>query len=143
MFADFDFTAQISTQQEILTFLHNVSEIFNLTGSRYFGTHREDSDYDFFTYKFTNYKSFLASLDFQRISRYVENNPHYVDENMAEVWRHKEAKIDIQIQKHFLLKIKAQKLIKNMDALVGVKKTQQHKIWNKAYKTVRLLNMYM
>ena len=76
---------------------------FFLTGSRFFGGHRSDSDYDFFVDN--------ASIDGKRVELFLsklgfntQEYPLYKDEQTVEVYKHKHFPIHIQITEDATLK---------------------------------------
>lgn len=79
---------------------------FHLTGSRYFGKSRSDSDWDFFTQDCEGIEAWLKTLGFN-----VLHTSNYTDCEINKVFRHKEEKIDVQLVKDVALKIEVQEYL--------------------------------
>jgi len=122
--------------QRILEILEKNSFKFYLTGSRFFGTDRPDSDWDFFTQDSPEVRQFLRENGFREINpdSYFEfevtDFNDYCDENTATVFRN--GKVDIQCQIDVQLKILTQEFIKHSPTILDIlKKTQTpYKVWN-------------
>jgi len=74
-----------------------------LTGSRYFGTFQQNSDWDFFTADTKTIRTWLDSRGF----KLLPDNP-YRDKVTIAVYRHFEPQVDIQIVSSVSRKLKAQ-----------------------------------
>jgi hypothetical protein len=82
---------QLPPREEVLMQMErDVIYRFHLTGSRYFGTHTKDSDYDFFIENDDGLETWLKDHGFNLISK------PYVNANTIVVYRHPMG-IDVQI----------------------------------------------
>lgn len=79
-----------SVQNEILAVLEKSDFAFELTGSRYFGCSRVDSDYDFFAEHTLETSQWLKSIGF-------ETTWNYKDLAIMEVLVHGEGNIHVQL----------------------------------------------
>ena len=81
-----------------LTELNALEDVFYITGSRYFGTHRVDSDWDFLTSSDNpgNHER-LTKLGFKL--NHWDNNYNSEDESISTVytWEEVDCRIDVQI----------------------------------------------
>ena len=84
---------------------------FYQTGSRYFGTSTDDSDWDFFADDTIDTRRWLTDHGFICLSFYADNNEYNIDPFCNAVYR--QGKVDVQLVNNLDLKIKAQDLIKN------------------------------
>lgn len=85
---------------------------FYLTGSRYFGNHHEQSDYDYIVQDDEDVREFLRSQGFV-----IQALPHYNDTNTVAVYSHQYGqksweKIDVQCCQNVQNKLKAQQVIR-------------------------------
>jgi predicted nucleotidyltransferase len=137
----------VETPDVIRKFMRStVLYVFHLTGSRFFGTATEDSDWDFFIedparrhvnieYNIeprTKLTDKLTEFGFSTLSF-----TSYTDQHVIEVWRHKESKIDIQIVKDAFRKTQAQNYIRMHPGLYRLYKTlnkcQHNDLWDLVY----------
>jgi hypothetical protein len=117
----------------VLHQLHASKFDFYLTGSRFFGSANETSDYDFFT-PTTSVVDFLSSLGFNVVCGEYAGDP-----NCLCVYRYKNDKvqIDIQLVRDLQLKQKVQSLIKEHNLLLGHDKYEAKIVWTTAFYIVR------
>lgn len=120
-----------SQREVILNELQDSTHEFYLTGSRFFGNCREDSDYDFFTDIETS-EDYLRSLGFSHRPSITYN-----DLNLIRVFTHPSG-IDIQFIRDLKSKIVAQNIIRDFDLLMTIPKSQHRFIWNKVYSSIRI-----
>lgn len=138
---------ELSGQQLTLDRMQNSSYKFHLTGSRFFGKATQVSDWDFFCENSQEIRNFLRDLGFRELSKTKRFGKDavkvtsyefaYVDQNVAEVWRHKLYQIDVQLQKDVGLKLTAQNILKEILPCVGLAKEQRFKLWNAAFRAAR------
>lgn len=78
-----------NSNMAVIAALQNSEHQFYLTGSRYFGDHGENSDWDFFidSGKYQKVAPFLRSLGFHPMGEEYRENSSYRDVNTHEVWR--------------------------------------------------------
>jgi len=74
--------------------MENSNQEFYLTGSRFFGTHNENSDWDFFTEDCPEVRKELENLGF------VEEQNSYSDDLTNKVYVHQSARIHVQCVKN-------------------------------------------
>lgn len=82
---------------QIIELLERSSFTFHLTGSRFFGTARPHSDWDFFTQQSPEVEDFLEDHAFTRVNEMEENaltRAYQGDVNIARVYE----KDDVQVQ---------------------------------------------
>jgi len=98
--------------QTVLAALQTSTFTFQLTGSRYFQTHSEYSDYDFFVqddlgshYGTSSVRGFLYENDFSH--EFVSNMDYSDDKSVNDVYKHS-CGVHIQIVKDFKVKEAAQ-----------------------------------
>jgi len=112
-----------------------------LTGSRFFGGAREDSDYDFFLPFSRNTHKRLYKSGFQPLDEYGKNLDTHFDSNTVQVFRANGIPVDVQLVWDFDLKILAQKYIQDTGLLfyngIPVPKRFHRDIWELAYKIVK------
>lgn len=128
------------TLESVIQNLRNSEFKFYLTGSRFFNTAREDSDWDFFVEDDgiaieRSLRSFITEEGFLN-----ETNIEYKDKETVAVWKHITEPIHIQIVKDARLKLDAQFLIQSMGLhwqIARDGKAYSKLMWNLAYKTVR------
>lgn len=123
----------------IIAFLTGLGYDIHLTGSRYFGGAREDSDYDFFVPHSPQLETALASVGFKFRDTYLptrkeaeiySNDPSIM--SVAE-FNQPGCKIHIQLIKPALFdaKLRAQRIIKSRlsGVLAACDKTQRGQLW--------------
>ena len=109
---------------------------FLLTGSRFFNTHNEDSDWDFFI-KPTILPEILRDLGFG----IVEPMTLYEDSNTLRVWEHWNLPIHVQVVNDVELKVKAQEILASLGADLDKDKIARTTIvhrWNIAMDLAKL-----
>jgi len=82
-----------------ITEMENSNFKFFLTGSRFFGTHHENSDWDFFVEDSPQIRKVLENWGFVE-----ENKYHYFDMLTNIVYAHKQANIHVQCVKNARIK---------------------------------------
>lgn len=123
----------IDTPATIRQSLINSAFEFTLTGSRFFGNARPDSDWDFFTQDCTQVQDFLEGLGFEKLIF-----QDYNDCMTSRVYRHKGERIDIQCVKDATIKKCAQhwlmKAVNNhgswRDLYFGLDKYKKDLLWD-------------
>lgn len=139
----------ISAQSDILQMLDRLqhSEFnFYLTGSRFFGNHRETSDWDFFCDDDKMIHKFLTQNGFnllQIVNGQTKYGTFYADKNVARVYRHRILHIDIQCQTDIHAKIAAQRVVKSLYPYLdkwinSAAKDQVRNVWNAVYRALEL-----
>ena len=119
---------------EMLTLLHNRPEEYFLTGSRFFGVARSDSDWDFMTPFNYRIGGNLVEMGFRPLDTYGNDGGRF-DQLTRAVYRKNGATVvDIQLVNHIQLKIKAQHFLKNWNVTAPV---LGH--WNMAIDLVRVM----
>ncbi len=83
--------------------------VFTLTGSRFFGGYTANSDWDFFIQESGEVERFLSSIGFLPLSF-----TNYKDELTSKVYRHSQEKIDVQLVKNSVIKLRAQEILYNI-----------------------------
>lgn len=104
---------------------------FHLTGSRYFGFTKRDSDWDFFAQDTESARVALEANGFKELYR-----TDYTDSELTRVYRHEGEKIDVQLVKDVALKIEVQEyLYKHCKFLMKkLDKGNHSMIWNMCFK---------
>ena len=112
--------------------MSTMRSVFYLTGSRFFGTSRQDSDYDFFTACDADTIRHLLDMGFVILSRH-----NYIDSNTLFVLRYisENLQVDVQIESDVLKKNRAQSIIKRCGQLAAGKLSDAgvKAIWNEVY----------
>ena len=131
-------------QMEIVSRLQQSEFKFYLTGSRFFGDPRPDSDWDFFCGWDVGIYSFLKSLGFEvipRVNMLITDKQLYDDDNCAIVYRH-ECGVDVQFQYNLRKKFMAQQVIAMRYSTKGiVPKEKRRELWNEVYTLIRCVEM--
>jgi len=140
-----DSQAQLVTKTQVVLSRLDESHLdFNLTGSRYFGGARPDSDYDFFVEDESSICHVLEDMGFFRLPF-----TNYKDNETISVYRFIVAdegtQIDIQVVGDAETKKKAQELLFNTipqlvrgkSSLGPLDRSRKH-LWNMAYEIVKL-----
>ena len=111
-----------TTDQLVVELVQAITTLV-LTGSRYFGTSGPLSDWDFML---ESGKEYLLPSDFElvREPRYTE-----VDHTVTSVYKSYLRNVHIQVVPNLQLKIRAQELLKETGALIGVPKEFQKYVW--------------
>jgi hypothetical protein len=108
---------------------------FYFTGSRFFGSHTPESDYDFFTEPKLGLTDWLVRHGFIK-----DSGRDYSTEDVVEVWKHSVATIHIQIVKDAALKNEVQNLMIFDPLLQGmmgkVSKEERKALWDFAFRVV-------
>lgn len=120
---------------------------FHLTGSRYFGTANEYSDWDFFVQDSEEVRQFLLNNGFQYNEKELKE-PAYSDENTARVFSNtllNSQQIDIQLQYDVERRVKAQLILEQLVNFKQFKYEIKNLLltrvgWELAYKLVRSIN---
>ena len=99
---------------------------FYLTGSRYFGNSRPESDWDFFTCHTTAAVIWIVDNGFEEVSIYGDDQTTYV---------YRKENVHVQLIKNIDLKIKAQEIIIR-HGLYGVTKEWRRQIWNAIFNAL-------
>lgn len=110
----------------VLKELAQSDRTFWLTGSRFFGTHRSNSDYDFFTQDDVDIERYLCEeLGFHR-----EWGESYSDPIAKSCW--KKDNIHVQVVKDADLKLEVQMWLKKHPRLLSCDKTMNKGVWTTA-----------
>jgi len=83
---------EMSLTQQALMEIQESEYDFQLTGSRFFGTEKENSDYDFFTQDYLSLADWLRAHDFINITQVVPTN--YADPLVVAIYQ--KGKVHIQ-----------------------------------------------
>jgi hypothetical protein len=108
---------------------------FHLTGSRYFGRHSADSDWDFFVEDQPDLRDWLECHGFSK-----ESNDTYAAADVSEVWKHGSFAIHVQITIDARLKSAVQEILfaKGLSyTLYNKPKNERGDIWNVAIALYR------
>ncbi len=104
---------------------------FYLTGSRFFGTQQQNSDWDFFVQKTISIDNDLSGMGFKR-----EEKPSYIDPICDTVWKHPDG-IHVQVVDDGRLKETAQLIIQNNNLLrFALSKTESALVWKAVITTL-------
>jgi hypothetical protein len=90
--------AMSCTVMNVLVFLSSIEDTFYLTGSRFFGGDRLDSDWDFFTKSEISTKYKLKNLGFKEIDCEVMKDLGYDGDQFSTIMEYKAIDGIIQIQ---------------------------------------------
>jgi len=111
--------------------------VFYLTGSRQFGTHTYDSDFDFFVGEQPNLDEFLLALGFELIPAEFTG---YGDPLILRVYEHWNANVHVQVVTSAPQKLDAQELLDTLPRNVLLAMSQNKAIgrdmWQWAIKKV-------
>lgn len=124
---------------EILSILASSKYIFHLTGSRFFGTNHELSDWDFYAQYCKEVSLFLNQSGFNKVFQYSSFEGG-VDENTQEIWR--KDGVDVQLVKSAKVKAVSQMIIQDLGICIDkrVKTSNQiRNIWNLVIRFVRTI----
>ena len=117
----------LNETQQVLRALEDSPFEFYLTGSRFFGNFRQDSDYDFFVDE--NIVPWLIENGFERLPTH-----NYLDLLTVSVFQ--KGNVHIQVVKDVVLKSRVQQLIK--ETIPGIyftfNKTNHSLLWNLVIK---------
>jgi len=137
---------QTARMQNVLDEMEKSPFNFWLTGSRFFGTAKPESDWDFYASatehdsKDTSIRTFLAELGFFLLGPFDYNvDGAYNDDNCAYVYRWRgpgTEQIDVQLQENVDLKHKAQELLRPYLWKSGLKDYQKN-LWNLVYRAIK------
>ena len=103
---------------------------FHLTGSRFFGGAKINSDWDFFAAESDDIKDFLVSREFQRIER----DEIYCDRGMAQVYHHPRLNVHIQLVNDVKSRLTAQRILTvnySNGTWVNMSKFEQRGAWDR------------
>lgn len=111
-------------EQEIIDLIRKFPELV-LTGSRYFGTSNLMSDWDFIL-PLSRENELPLRFALKPEPKYTDLDPFIV-----RVYESRDQMIHIQIvsDRDLKLKIRAQEILKDTNALVGLEKPQQARVW--------------
>lgn len=123
-----------------LSYLQASTFSFHATGSRYFGTYKSGSDYDFFALDSGEIRHFLICNGFRRLGGYwCQGNVAYQDTNTVHVYRN--GNIDIQLVKDVEMKVWAQDMLKKTHFYSYMPKRSQRTMdtWNLLFRIYKEL----
>ena len=110
---------------------------FHLTGSRYFGYAKPDSDWDFFTQDKEGLTDYLKSKNFVRKSM----KPEWMGSNTLSIWEHTKAEVEIEVERDWDLKQRAQEYIKAnpafLESLKNLPKLERGEVWENVYAILK------
>lgn len=118
--------------------LLNISRYrFYLTGSRFFGYAKPDSDWDFFTQDKEGLRDYLLSKGFTRLSM----NPEWLSSNTLAIWNNKIAQVQVSIERDWQLKNDAQEFILHSEddylrKLRSYPKQENKQVWEEVFRIV-------
>jgi len=120
-----------SIQAQVLNMLQSAPFDFHLTGSRFFGTNTEKSDYDFFCEDNVAVRAFLRKNGF-----ICDNEGYpYFDSNTIMVYKHVKAQIDVAIVRNSKAKLAVQgALLRNNLGVLLRNKPMATMLWNFSYE---------
>jgi len=122
--------------------LHEASQYFRLTGSRFFGWPTSVSDWDFFAEDTYETRNLLMDLGFSDVSRdgvSNEKHPTYSDPLCTGVFFHPDG-IHVQLVNDFITKMMAQKIIAEENLLSSpMTKENQRIVWRSVIATLNRL----
>lgn len=132
-----------SQLDEVLSKMRESEFEFHLTGSRYFNTHNQGSDYDFFAQDGKDVRGFLRDLGFEVPGvDFMGEEQEYHDDNIAIVFRHLAAGVDVQLQRNLEKKFRAQILLLSLGVFYNrMSKVSQRNYWNRAYNALNNLGL--
>lgn len=107
---------------------------FHLTGSRYFGNSKQNSDYDFMVEDSPEVQQFLNVLGFKKLEIDC-----YDDAATSVVfnWSQGKQSVDVQCVKNIETKLRAQELLRKMYGCeLPAEKSDRRKVWNLALMAV-------
>jgi hypothetical protein len=116
-----------------LSILQQSNFDFFLTGSRFFGTERSDSDYDFFAKFDLSIFNFLAEQGFIRFDK--QNSP-YADSNLQSLWQKGNIQIQLQVDADKKNKVQQWMLINGFN--FSENKTVARQQWTALYASLKL-----
>ncbi len=132
MITGLDITNKTKSKDEVLTFLHSLPNHFQLTGSRFFGNEKADSDYDFFVQHNFNLVETLIRFGFEDIKQKTLLGGGYDGKQFITILEYKTFDIPIQIQlvDYFSHKLNVQYRLKsNLSFFNSLTKEQRKEIW--------------
>ena len=113
---------------KILEALESSDYRFFLTGSRYFGTHRQDSDLDLFAKASPEVSDFLRRLGFRHVGH---NYGPRTDSLTEEVFR--KDNVDVQLVSDLAAKLAIQYALSRVRLLERVNHQEHHEVWGAMY----------
>lgn len=120
-------------QLNILLRLETLPQPVYLTGSRFFGTERKDSDWDFFTLDTDNIRDHLVELGF----RLESHSPYRQDLFTVAVYHHP-ADIHVQLVPNVAEKSAAQEVLHKLDLGLAMQdKDMRRRLWRVALAAIR------
>lgn len=114
-------------QSSALDYVRNSANVFHLTGSRFFGTETENSDWDFFIQMDEKISSELEQKGFR-----LETESYKEDPNIVQVW--KKENVHIQLVNNVKAKEWVQWCLSNYFRLYKPNKDQAKLLWRTAMK---------
>jgi len=131
---------QKTAQEQVLDAMAVSRFVFHLTGSRFFGTNREDSDYDFFV-EDDHYSPFVGNVRSWLISEafYLMDKSDYLStvQGINDVYQHVSANIQVQVVQDATKKQRIQDGIKNspecMNVIKQCDKSRNKGLWEALY----------
>jgi predicted nucleotidyltransferase len=124
-----------TAQEDILDIIRASRIPFYLTGSRFFGNYKPESDWDFFTETSQDVSNFLIKYGFE-----LEAVSYNGDTEIVNIWYHSEVNIHIQVVKDVAIKVEAQRILtrpmlKNL--LIHLNNEERKLMWADAYYIVK------
>ena len=113
---------------QVLTLQASLNSQIYLTGSRFFGTATDKSDFDFFVQYEQNIGLTLARFGFDKL----HHMSSYLDKDCESVWLHQTYPIHIQLSYDVLRRLRARNLLKaGLGNINGLNKQLRSDLWNK------------
>lgn len=125
----------------VLAALVGASCEFFLTGSRFFGTEKGWSDWDFFAEDKPYVHEFLRSLGFKDLPDNELVEHYHGDPNIAFVYVHP-SNVHVQLVNDAELKLEAQTILRHMCINIKKSEVSDHAIkrhWKQAFRTAQIL----
>jgi len=112
-----------------------------LTGSRFFGNQRQDSDYDFFAQYSKELENYLQNIGFTKIKKFSNYGG---DPMMLSVWEGPSGLVHVQLVKDCAIKRRVQQILKHSKLLPvteqnkgqQIKKEEEKRMWITAWLLV-------
>lgn len=109
---------------------------FHLTGSRFFGGARMDSDWDFFVQDSPEVRSWIEGHEF---NKEFEGKNYYGDPNIAVVYRYRNS-IHVQVVPDAFAKSFVQRALVKAEVLKSASKMEAKRIWTLGYKLLEAMS---
>lgn len=132
MITGLDISNKTKSKDEVLTFLHSLSNNFQLTGSRFFGNEKADSDYDFFVQHKFDLVEILLRFGFEDIKQKTLLGGGYDGKQFITILEYKTFDVPIQVQMvdYFSQKLNVQRRLKaNLTFFNTLTKEQRKELW--------------